>query len=248
MAAALDGLLVVSLEQAVAAPYCASPPGRCRRAGHQGRAAGGRLRPGLRPGREGRERLLRLAQSWQAVDRPRHQAGRATRPCWPSHDGGGGCLSSRTWRPARPRAPVSAVRSCARAASAADHLRHQRLWRRAAPTPEMKAYDLLVQAESGLGRGDRPAGGAGPRRRVGLRHCRRNVRDHAAILGDAAGATERRRRGPGHRGLPVRRHGRLDDRAAAASGLWRRGAGAGRAGPPLNRALRRLCLQPTARS
>ena len=51
----LDGLLVVAVEQGRGRPLLHGPSGPCRRAGHQGGTAGGRLRPPLRHGGDGRE-------------------------------------------------------------------------------------------------------------------------------------------------------------------------------------------------
>ena len=82
------------------------------------------------------------------------------------------------------------------------------------PYAQRKAYDLLIQAESGRRLGHRRAGGAGARRRLGRRHRRR----HERLRGDPGSADRARphRRGRGDFGLDVRRHGGLDDGAAAA--------------------------------
>jgi len=62
----LDGITVVSLEQAVAAPFATPAARRPRCARHQDRAAGhGRLRPRLRPHHARPVQLLRLAQPGQ---------------------------------------------------------------------------------------------------------------------------------------------------------------------------------------
>ena len=77
----------------------------------------------------------------------------------------------------------------------------------------MKAYDLLVQAESGLARITGHPAGPG---RVGVSAC-----DIACGMAAHAGVLEAliergiTGRGKGLEGQPVRRHGRLDERAAA---------------------------------
>ena len=98
----------------------------------------------------------------------------------------------------------------------------------------------LRHADPGRGRrrlGHRRAGGAGARRRLGLRHRRR----HERLRGGAGGADRARphRRGRGDLGVDVRRHGGLDDDAAAAA-RGRRAAEAHRPRAHLDLALRRV--------
>jgi crotonobetainyl-CoA:carnitine CoA-transferase CaiB-like acyl-CoA transferase len=78
----------------------------------------------------------------------------------------------------------------------------------------MKAYDLLVQAESGLAYVTGRAEGPG---RVGVSACDIACGMHA-LCGGAGGAAVARhhRSGQGHRRVAVRRHGGLDDGAAVA--------------------------------
>ena len=142
------GLLVVSVEQAVAAPFATMPASGRGRARHQGGAGGGRLRPLLRPPRGRRMRLVRLAQPGQGIHRPRHQGRERQRPA--------AAQSS-------PRADVFvqnlAPGAAARAGFDSDELRrrHPRLitcdisgYGESGPYAAMKAYDFLIQCESGI--------------------------------------------------------------------------------------------------
>jgi itaconate CoA-transferase len=81
-----------------------------------------------------------------------------------------------------------------------------------ATTPSMKAYDLLVQAESGLAMITGHPAGPG---RVGVSACdiACGMAAHAGVLEALiAAASPAGRRAEGQ---PVRRHGRLDERSAA---------------------------------
>ncbi len=80
------------------------------------------------------------------------------------------------------------------------------------PYANRKAYDLLVQAESGLSSVTGGPGSPGSRRRLGGRYRRRSQR----LSGHPRSADRARpdRRGRGHFRLDVRRHGGMDDRAA----------------------------------
>jgi hypothetical protein len=75
----LDGILVVALEQAVAAPYCIEPAGRRRRAGDQDRAPEGDFARGYDGAVLRRIVVLRVDQPGQGIDRAGRQARR--RPC-----------------------------------------------------------------------------------------------------------------------------------------------------------------------
>ena len=119
----------------------------------------------------------------------------------------GPTCSSRTSRPAPPRARVSAPRNCAR--------RHPRLitvdisgYGETGDYATMKAYDLLVQAEFGPGDDHRPSRRPGPRRRLGLRHRLR----HGGPCRRAGGADRARH----HRA-------RQGPRRSACSTAWRTG-------------------------
>ena len=80
---------------------------------------------------------------------------------------------------------------------------------------QRKAYDLLIQAESGLAS---VTGGPEAPARVGVSvvDIATGMNAYAAIL-EALIGRGAHRAGRGHRGLDVRRHGRLDDGAAAAA-------------------------------
>ena len=130
---ALDGILVVALEQAVAAPFCTSPAGRCRRAGDQDRAPGRRFRPRLR-----RTSCTARApiSSGSTAARNRSSSTSRTRPtrrCCAR-------LIARADVFVQNLAPGAAERAgfgsdeLARALSAADHLRYLRLRRGRART------------------------------------------------------------------------------------------------------------------
>ena len=206
-----------------------------RRPRHQDRAAGGRFRARLRRAGAGPEHAISsgstAARNRSVLDltKPDDKAlleamlgqGRRVHPEPQARRGGQARLCRRA---AAPRLP------------AADRLlgvglRRQRALRRA---------QGLRHADPGRGRrrlGHRRAGGAGPRRRLGLRHRRR----HERLRGGAGGADRARphRRGRGDLGVDVRRHGGLDDDAAAAT-RGRRAAEAHRPRAHLDLALRRV--------
>ena len=122
---------------------------------------------------------------------------------------------------------------------AADRLLGVGLWRHRA----LRRAQGLRHADPGRGRprfGHRRAGGAGPGRRFGLRHRL----GHERLRGDPGGADRARphRRGRGDLGVDVRRHRRLDDDAAAAT-RGRRAAEADRPRAHLDRALRRVQVE-----
>ena len=145
----LRGLTVVSLEQAIAAPFAtrqlADLGARVIKVERPGR---GRLRPRLRPPRQRAELALRLGQPQQGVADARRQG--------PARAGGrcAGCsrprtCSCRTSPPARRPGWVSAPTSCGP--------RNPRLivcdisgYGHGGPYEAMKAYDLMVQSEAGL--------------------------------------------------------------------------------------------------
>ena len=93
---------------------------------------------------------------------------------------------------------------------------------------EMKAYDLLVQAESGLASITGHPAGPGRVGGVGLRYRRAGCRRTAAVL-EAPDPARHHGGGRPARGQPVRRHGRLDERAAALLRGHRHDAGPGSA-------------------
>src|SRR5829696_2087733 len=106
------------------------PPCGRRRAGRQGRAAGGRFRPALRRLRQRRERLFRLAQPRQGIGRARPQ-GRG-RPGAPRRDGGAGRRVHPEPRARRRRPPRLRARRAAPCQPAPDHLLDLGLRRRGA--------------------------------------------------------------------------------------------------------------------
>ena len=239
---ALDGILVLALEQAVAAPYCSS---RLADAGarvikverREGDFARGYDRAAkglssyfvwLNRGKEslaadikdpGDAALLRRIVARADVFIQNLLARR----------GGAGGLRQRRVAPAPP---------------SPDHGRRVGLRRRG----PVRGDEVLRHAGPGRDRPcqrHRPPRGSRPRRRLGLRHRRGDVR----APGRARGADPARaeRRGSVDQGQPVRRHGRLDDGAAAVPRARRRCAEARRPRPSLGRALRRLRRAPTAR-
>ena len=109
------------------------------------------------------------------------------------------------------------------------------------PMARQKAYDLLVQAETGLAAHQRHARGTGPGRRLGHRHRRRDDR----VPGDPSGADRPRphRSGARHRGLALPCHRGLDERALSAAPLRWAHTGPIRPRTPDHRALWRLCLR-----
>ena len=106
------------------------------------------------------------------------------------------------------------------------------------PYAAMKAYDFLIQCESGIAS---VTGTPESASRVGVSVCDigAGLNAYGAIL-EAVVGRHRTGRGSRHQGLALRRHGGLDDRAAAAPGARRQGARAHRPQPRHDRALRRL--------
>ena len=100
---------------------------------HQGGAAGGRLRPLLRPPRGRRMRLVRLAQPGQGIGRPRHQ-GRGRQRAAAPHRRDARTSSCRTSRRARQHAPASIRTSCGAGIRASSPATSAAM-ARAAPTP-----------------------------------------------------------------------------------------------------------------
>ena len=162
----LEGLLVVSLEQAVAAPMCT-----CRLAD-----AGARVIKIERPEGDfargyddvagGESQLFRLAQPRQGIGRPRSHQGRRQGAAV-GHARARPMCSCRTSSPAR--SPGSGFRSTSCGAT------HPRLiacsvsgYGDEGPYADRKAYDLLVQAEVGLAS---ITGGPTEPARVGVSVC-----------------------------------------------------------------------------
>ena len=210
----LSGLLVLALEQAVAAPYCSS-----RLAD-----AGARVIKVERPEGDfarGYDAAVNgLASYFVWLNRGKESLVADIKQHY-------GCRSAAcaSLREAdvfiQNLAPGAAARAgfgCGGAASpapsAAHHHGYHRLRQKTTATAAMKAYDLLVQAESGLASDHRTSGRPGPRRRFGVRHRLRHV---SACRGAGGADRPRDRTGGGVAagGQPVRRHGRLDECAAA---------------------------------
>ena len=149
------------------------PPRRCRRARDQDRAAGGRLRRALLrrlPSQTGerrcRQRLFRLAQPRQAIAGARPRA-RRRQGCARGH-----ARQGRRVR-AEPQARRASPSSAFRSTSCAARIRGSIIcsisgYGEDGPYAARKAYDMLIQAESGLasltGSPDAPA-------RVGVSVC-----------------------------------------------------------------------------
>ena len=152
---------------------------------------------------EGRERLLRLAEPRQGIDRARHQAGRATATLLRAH--------ARQGRRVHPEPRARRRRTRSASARPSCGARHPRLI-----TVDISGYGEsgpYARAEglrpAGAGRErprlrHRPAGGAGPRRRLGLRHRLPACTPTPAVL-EALIARSITGEGRGHRGLAVRR-------------------------------------------
>ena len=200
MPGALDGLLVVSVEQAVAAPYCAA-----RLAD-----AGARVIKIERP--EGD-----FARAYDA-----YVHGQSSYFVWLNRgkqsvtldfkDKDDLALLHRMIAKAdvliQNLAPGAAER--AGFGSAAMRARNKRLitvdisgYGDHGPYKNRRAYDLLVQAESGLASITGTGRSAGPRRHLGDRHRHRHVRPRRRARGAARPPEDRR--GPRHRGLAVLR-------------------------------------------
>ena len=144
----LDGLLVDrprtgGRRAALHAAAC-----RCRRPRHQDRARRRRDGAPLRQGRARHQRLFRLAEPRQGERGPRHQGRGATASSWSDGRARPTC-SCRTSRPA----PHSGL-----GLGAADLVaRYPRLiavdivgYRQDSEARDMRAYDMLIQAESGI--------------------------------------------------------------------------------------------------
>ena len=238
MAGALDGLLVVAIEQAVAAPYCTS-----RLAD-----AGARIIKIERPEGDFARRY------------DKHVHGQSTYFVWLNRGKESACLDLKNDADrailagmiARADILVQnlAPGALARLGFTAADLRQKYPalilceisgYGDTGPYADMKAYDLLVQAESGLcsvtGNVDAPA-------RVGVSVCdiAAGMYAHAAIL-EALIARGQNRSGPLHQGFTLRRHGRLDECAISPAPLWRPASAAPRFETSLHRAIRRVCLQ-----
>ena len=239
----LQDITVVALEQAVAAPFAtrqlADLGARVIKIERPGRR---RLRPRLRRHGPRAVELLRVAQPGQAERGAGPQG--PGRPAPARRDARAGRrVRAEPRARARPSASGS-TRAAARAASAADHLRDLRLRLRTARTATKKAYDLLVQCETGLlsvtGTPDEPA-------KAGI-----SVADIAAGMyaysGILAALYERERTGAGSglRRRHARRARRVDEPALPVRPLRRRAATAHRRPPRLHRAVRARTAPATA--
>ncbi|MBX9456444.1 MAG: CoA transferase [Rhizobium sp.] len=109
------------------------------------------------------------------------------------------------------------------------------------PLRDLKAYDLLVQAESGLSAITGNEHGSARVGVLGLRHRSRHDRDAGRDAGAVCSLGDRRR--PAYRGLALSCPVGLDERALSAVRLWRQGSRTQRPQPPDHRALWRLCLR-----
>ena len=211
---ALDGTLVVSVEQAVAAPYCSvrladagarvikieRPEGDFAR--NYDTAVNGESAyfVWLNRGKQSVALDFKQPQDMALLQRLALQ-GRRVHP-----EPGAG----------RGRARGLRLGSLAQGQSAADHRRHHRLrrFRAVSPSPRLRS--------SGAGRkrhglDHRHARRARPHRRIGDRCRLRHVCPCGGAGGVARAASHRRR--SRHRSVAVLGHGRVDDRAAAAPRL-----------------------------
>ena len=235
MSRPLEGLLVLSLEQAVAAPYCTS---RLADAGARvikiERAEGDFARGYDRAAGDVSSYFVWLNRGKQSLVADIKQPGDAAL----LH-----AILARADVFIQNLAPGAAAR--AGFGSDALRARHPRLitvdisgYGDTGDYAAMKAYDLLVQAEIGPGDDHRPSGRPGPRRRLGLRHRLR----HGGARRGAGGADRARQHRARQRpeGQPVRRHGRLDERAAAVLRGHRHRAPAHGARAPVDLPVRRI--------
>ena len=230
----LEGMLVVAVEQAVAAPF----------ASRQLADLGARVikieRPGSGDFARGYDRTVKgLASHFVWINRTKE---------------------SLTLDLKRPEAADVLRRLLSRAdvllhnlapgamarlgfASSALHEQHPRLvvceisgYGTDGPYRDKKAYDLLVQSEAGLRVDHRHAGRALEGRRLDRRHRRRDV----CLLGGPgrAAAPRAHRHGRGARHLDVRRAGRVDGISGVLHRLRRHAAAANRRGARGHRAVR----------
>ena len=222
--APLNGLLVVAMEQAVAAPYCSS---RLADAG---------------------ARVIKIER--ESGDFARHYdrfaGGQSAYFVWLNRgkesliadikDAGDRALLHRMIDRADVFIQNLAPRAAARAGfdSAGLRRRNARLitldisgYGEAGDYADMKAYDLLVQAESGL---CSVTGAAAAPGRVGVSVMRHRLR-HVRLHGHPRGADRARhlRRGVRNRHVPVRRHADWMTVPAVPLGSRRQGSAAGRA-------------------
>jgi itaconate CoA-transferase len=217
----LDGITVVTLEHAIAAPFCtrqlADLGARVIKVERPGPAISrapttARARPGL---------ALRVDQPLQGEPDAGRQARRGAEASWPAARRRPTCWC-RTWRPAPPRVLACRTRRCAK---------HPRLivcdisgYGSDGPYRDKKAYDLLIQSESGFlsvtgtpTRRPRPAARSPTSRPA----CTPTATSWPRCC-SAAG----RARLP-HRGVDAGKHGRVDELSAVLR-LRRRGAAAAR--------------------
>ena len=193
----VEGLLVVALEQAVAAPICTLPARRRRRAGDQDRAAGGRLRPRLR--RRGARRAsyfvwLNRGKELVVLDLARDDDKALLAAMLAQAD-----VFVQNLKPGAVAKLGFAIERLRARASAADRLLDLGLRRRAVPMRARKAYDLLVQAEVGLAS---VTGGPEAPARVGVSVVRHRDR-HERLRGDPRSADRARAHRRGRRHLRV---------------------------------------------
>ena len=221
----LDGLLVVSLEQAVAAPYCSS---RLADAGARvikiERPEGDFARGYDKAAKGLSSYFVWLNRGKQSLVADIKRAGgrRAAAP----YPGARGCVHPE------PRAWCGCARgfrlamSCATGISAADHGRHLGLRRHRRLRDD---EGIRPAGAGGVRPGDdhRPSCRPGPGRRVRLRHRLRHGRARRRAGGADRARHHRSRQGS--QGQPVRRHGGLDERSAAVLRGHRQGARSGSA-------------------
>ena len=231
-----EGLTVVAIEQAVAAPFCSS---RLADGGArvikierpEGDFARGYDDVAKRPGE-----LLRLAEPRQGIARRRHRRRPRARRRFAALLAEADVLVQNLKPGALDRLGFGPERAAPRPIRASSSARSPATARRPA-RQTARPTTCWSRPRAASPRSPAARNRAGARRHLDRRHRHRRDR----LFGHPRGADRPLRDRPGrrHPRLDVRRHGRLADRAAAAP-RGRQVAAAPRPRPPVDRALRRL--------
>ena len=240
----LQGILVVALEQAVAAPLATSRL-----------ADAGALASSRSSGRRGISRAATTVR--RAAKAPISSGSTAARNRWSSTSKAAADLRAleriiaradvfvQNLSPRRP-APVSRPRSCGGASRASSPARSAAM-AQDGPYRDMKAYDLLIQGETGLASITGSPEAPGARRSLGVRRRRRAQRLCRHPRSALRAREERRGQGAAYR--DVRCDRRMDGGGAAdLRGAARPSAGACRRAPSLDRASTAPSPPATARA
>ena len=221
----LEGITVVTLEHAIAAPFCTRQLADLgARVIKVERPGSGRLRARLRQPRQGPGVALRLDQPRQGKPDARPQARRARRH--PRATARARRRAGAEPRARRGGADGALARGAAPEAPAADRLRHLRLRRRPrapGPVPRQEGVRPADPERIGLPVDHRHARRAGEGRLLDRRHRRRHVRVQQHPRRADRARPHRPRQA--HRHLDAREHGRVDELSALLR-LRRRAAAA----------------------